>query len=76
MDKRKISLAELYQEKLQQVSPAKQLVFDLMEATGRSEITVRAWICGRFKPEPIIQRIIAKTLGLDMDYLFTNSEET
>lgn len=51
-------------------SPAKQLIMDIMEVTGRSEITVRMWICGRFKPEPIIQRIIAEKLDVDADFLF------
>lgn len=70
MDKRKISLAELYKEKMTQLSPGQQLIQDLMDATGRSEVTVRLWISGKFKPEPIIQNIIAETLGLDVDGLF------
>lgn len=70
--KRKISLSELYKEKLtqKQVSPARQLIQDLMDATGRSEVTVRMWINGKFKPEPIIQKIIAEKLGIDADSLF------
>lgn len=75
MDKRKISLTELYREKMEQLSPGRQLIRDLMDATGRSEVTVRLWIGGKFKPEPIIQRIIADTLGLDVDYLFPEQEK-
>jgi len=70
MVKRKISLAELYKEKMQQPSPGRQLIQDIMEATGRSEVTVRLWIGGKFKPEPIIQKVIADTLNLDVEYLF------
>lgn len=70
MSKRKISLADLYKEKMQQLSPGRQLIKDLMEATGRSEITVRMWIGGKFQPEPIIQNIIAEKLGVDVNYLF------
>ena len=75
MDKRKISLAELYKEKMQQLSPARQLIQDLMTATGRSEVTVRLWISGKFKPEPIIQRIIADTLGVEASTLFPSNTE-
>lgn len=75
MDKRKISLADLCKEKMQQPSPGRQLIQDLMDATGRSEVTVRLWIGGRFKPEPIIQKIIADTLGVDVDGLFPKTSE-
>ena len=75
MDKRKISLAELYKEKMAQLSPGRQLIQDLMDATGRSEVTVRLWIGGKFKPEPIIQNIIAEALGIDVDYLFSDGKD-
>lgn len=74
MDKRKISLADLYKEKMQQLSPGRQLIQDLMDATGRSEVTVRLWISGKFKSEPIIQNIIADTLGVDAASLFPTNE--
>ncbi len=75
MNKRKISLAELYKEKMAQPSPGKQLIQDLMKATGRSEVTVRLWIGGKFKPEPIIHNVIAETLGLDVNGLFPETME-
>ena len=75
MNKRKISLADLYKEKMLQPSPGRRLVQDLMAATGRSEVTVRLWISGKFKPEPIIQKIIADTLGVDVDGLFPQAAE-
>lgn len=76
MKKRKISLSKLYKEKMEQkqISPARQMIQELMDATGRSEVTVRLWISGKFKPEPIIQNIIADTLGLDVDGLFPDNE--
>lgn len=46
-----------------------------MDATGRSEVTVRMWISGKFKPEPIIQKIIAEKLGIDADCLFPETVE-
>lgn len=46
-----------------------------MKATGRSEVTVRLWIGGKFKPEPIIQNVIAETLGLDVNGLFPETKE-
>ncbi len=75
MDKRKISLAELYKEKMAQLSPGRQLIQDLMDATGRSEVTVRLWISGKFKPEPMIQNVIAEKLGLDAEGLFPKKSE-
>lgn len=76
MAKRRISLKALYEEKklAQTVSPAKQMLKDLMEATGRSEVTVRQWILGKFKPEPIICNIIADKLNIDPNYLFAEME--
>lgn len=73
MAKRKISLAELYKEKMAMPSPGRQLIQDLMDATGRSEVTVRLWISGKFKPEPIIRNVIADTLGIEVDGLFPDS---
>lgn len=75
MEKRKISLSDLYKEKMAQPTPARQLINELMAATDRSEITVRMWISGKFKPEPIIQKIIANTLGVDPDGLFPETQE-
>lgn len=77
MAKRFISLAELYKEKQKEkkIYPARQLVQDLMDATGRSEVTVRMWISGKFRPEPIIVNIIAETLNVDADSLFPNANE-
>lgn len=74
MCKRKISLADLYREKMQQLSPAKQLIKDVMDVTGRSEVTVRMWLGGHFKPEPIIQKIIADALNLELDGLFPDTK--
>ena len=70
MNKRRISLADLYKEKMNLLSPGRQLIQDVMDVTGRSEVTVRLWICGKFKPEPIIQKIIADKLDVDVEYLF------
>lgn len=70
MNKRQISLADLYKEKMNLLSPGRQLIQDVMDVTGRSEVTVRLWICGKFKPEPIIQKIIADKLDVDVEYLF------
>lgn len=77
MDKRFISLKDLYKEKLKEkpISPANQMIRDLMQATGRSEVTVRMWIKGKFKPEPIIIRLIAEKLNVDAGSLFPEEKE-
>lgn len=76
MAKRKISLKNLYEEKklAQTIPPAKQMLNDLMEATGRSEVTVRQWILGKFRPEPLICKVIADKLNIDPNYLFDEKE--
>lgn len=51
------------------------MIRDLMQATGRSEVTVRMWIKGKFKPEPIIIRLIAEKLNVDAGSLFPEEKE-
>lgn len=70
MEKRKISLVELYKEKQKELTPANKLIKQIQEVTGRSEIAIRLWLSGKSKPEPLVQRIVADALGIDADYIF------
>ncbi len=74
MERRKISLYKLYQEKLKEPTPAQVFLNRLAKATNRRVITARIWINGKHKPEPIIQRIIADEFNLDVDYLFSDED--
>ncbi|MDE6007714.1 MAG: helix-turn-helix transcriptional regulator [Muribaculaceae bacterium] len=69
-------MKKLYEEKkkAQVESPARAMIKDLAAATGRSELTVRMWISGKFKPEKLICNIIADTLNVDAAYLFPEKE--
>lgn len=73
MEKRKISLVELYKEKQKEPTPANQLIKQIQNATGRSEIAIRLWLAGKSKPEPLVQRVVADALGLDPDYIFPSN---
>ncbi len=76
MEKRKISLTKLYKEKLSEPSPAKQLIKEIAKLTERSQLTVRLWLSGKHKPEPLIQRIIAEHFNIDVEYLFPDDESS
>lgn len=76
MEKRKISLIELYKEKQKELTPANQLIKQIQEVTGRSEIAIRFWLAGKSKPEPLVARIVAEALGIDPDYIFPNNIES
>ena len=41
----------------------------------RSELTVRMWLNGRQIPEPLVQNIIAKELGVPVEGLFPQQEQ-
>ena len=55
---------------LRKVNPARDLINDIMEATGRSEICVRMWLSTHRTPPKQICKLIAAKLGTDVDILF------
>ena len=73
MEKRKISLIELYKEKQKELTPANQLIKKIQDVTGRSTIAIRLWLSGKSKPEPLVARIVAEALGIDPDYIFPDN---
>lgn len=76
MEKRKISLIELYKEKQKELTPANQLIKQIQDVTGRSTIAIRLWLSGKSKPEPLVARIVADALGIDPDYIFPKNSES
>lgn len=70
----RLSLFDLYAE-LRKVNPAKELISDIMEATGRSEISVRMWLSTHRPPPLPVQNLIAKKLGVARDILFPDNNK-
>lgn len=62
---------EIY-EALDPISPKTKWVQRIAKATMRSENAVRMWLNGRQTPEPLVQNIIAKELGVPVEGLFPN----
>ena len=56
------------------VSPKTKWVKRIAKATMRSENAVRMWINGRQTPEPLVQNIIAKELGVPVEGLFVKEK--
>lgn len=57
-------------EALDPVPPKTKWVQRIAKATMRSENAVRMWLNGRQTPEPLVQNIIAKELGVSVEGLF------
>lgn len=57
-------------EALDPVPPKTKWVQRIAKATMRSENAVRMWLNGRQTPEPLVQNIIAKELGVPVEGLF------
>jgi transcriptional regulator with XRE-family HTH domain len=55
---------------LDPVPPKTKWVQRIAKATMRSENAVRMWLNGRQTPEPLVQNIIAKELGVPVEGLF------
>lgn len=60
---------EIY-DRLDPVSPKSKWVKRIAKVTMRSENAVRMWLSGRQTPEPLVQTIIAKELGVPVKGLF------
>lgn len=60
---------EIY-DGLDPVPPKTKWVKRIAKATMRSENAVRMWLSGRQTPEPLVQNIIAKELGVPVEGLF------
>lgn len=63
-----LSLVERYAH-LRGLNPAKDLIEQIMEATGRSEITVRMWFSSETFPS-MVKPLIARALNTSVEILF------
>lgn len=69
----KKSFKQIYEE-LDPTPPKTGWIKRIAEVTMRSEFTVKMWLNGRQIPEPIIQNIIAKELGVPVEGLFPQQQ--
>lgn len=65
----KKTFREIY-DALDPVPPKTKWVQRIAKATMRSENAVRMWLNGRQTPEPLVQNIIARKLGVPVEGLF------
>lgn len=66
-----LSLIDRYNE-LRKINPARDLIYSIMEATGRAEVSVRMWLSTGRVPSSL-HNIISKKLGIDAAILFPNN---
>jgi hypothetical protein len=66
----KKSFKDFYEDELRKPTPASLFVRKIAEATKRQENTVRMWLAGRQRPDPLTRKVIADTLGADAGSLF------
>ncbi|MBR5255027.1 MAG: hypothetical protein IKV46_08360 [Bacteroidales bacterium] len=65
----KKTFKQIYEE-LDPTPPKMKWIRRIAKVTMRSELTVRMWLNGRQTPEPLVQKIIAKELGVEVNELF------
>lgn len=65
----KKTFKQMYEE-LDPTPPKTAWIKRIAEVTMRSELTVRMWLSGRQIPEPLVQNIISKELGVPVEGLF------
>lgn len=65
---------EIY-DALDPVPPKTKWVQRIANVTMRSENAVRMWLNGRQTPEPLVQTVIAKELGVPVEGLFPTPKE-
>lgn len=70
----KKTFKQIYEE-LDPTPPKMRWIQRIAKATMRSELTVRMWLNGRQIPEPLVQNIIAKELGVAVEGLFPQQEQ-
>jgi hypothetical protein len=68
-------LYEMEREKDKQTTAAKQFILRCMEATKKSENTVRGWLCGSRTPEKLEREALAREFGCTAEELFPNTNE-
>lgn len=74
----KMTLKQRYEaerEKDKQTTAAKQFVLRCMEATKKSENTVRGWLCGSRTPGTLEREALAREFGCTAEELFPTEQQ-
>ena len=64
------TLREIYEEQKKRPTPATAFVNKLCEVTHRSEMTVRSWLTGKYRPDINTQIVLAQFLDSTVEDLF------
>ena len=64
------TLKEIYEEQKKLPTPANAFIFKLCEVTHRSEMTVRSWLTGKYRPDINTQIVLAHHLKTSVESFF------
>ena len=64
------TLLEIYKERKSLPTPAMNFIRELSQVTHRSEMTVKGWLTGKFRPDINTQIVLAHHLNSEADILF------
>ena len=64
------TLKQIYDEQKKLPTPANAFVSKLCEVTHRSEMTVRSWLMGKYRPDINTQIVLAQFLNTSVESLF------
>lgn len=70
-----MTLKEIYENKKNELSPAKLFIELLAKITCRKETTVRQWLSGIQEPNDIAKRRISAELGIPVEELFPSLQK-
>lgn len=71
-----MTFLDFYKKEKNKPTAAALFVRQMAALTGRSEGTVRQWVVGMHRPDPLAQRIIAKHFGSTPEALFPNAQNS
>ena len=69
------TLLEIYKERKSLPTPAMNFIRELSQVTHRSEMTVKGWLTGKFRPDINTQIVLAHHLNSEANILFPPKSE-
>ena len=68
--KDQLTFVEMFQATKRIMTPSQKFIYDIAQATGAAEATVRMWVCGAQVPAAPSRKLIAQHLGVSVNTLF------
>ena len=68
-----MNFQDYYESLKNQPTPAAEFVKKIADLCGKSEATVRKWLAGEVRPDPIFMKKISDYLNIPVDVLFPES---